>query len=199
MTEIIFATKNKGKLKEIKAVLGDKYHVKSMEEVGIDIDVVEDGNTFEENAIKKAVAIMNLTDKIVLSDDSGLEIDYLDGKPGVLSARFLGEDTDPDVKNEKVIEMLQDAKDGERGAKFVSVIALAMKGHEPITVRGELAGEITRAPSGINGFGYDPIFFIQEFNKTTAELLPEEKNKVSHRGKALTSMKNKLDEILKNI
>lgn len=199
MTEIIFATKNQGKLKEIKAVLGDKYEVKSMEEIGINIDIVEDGTTFEENAIKKAVAIMKLSNKIVLSDDSGMEIDYLDGKPGVLSARFLGEDTAPEVKNEKVIEMLREAKEGERGAKFVSVIALAMKDQKPITIRGELAGEITKEPVGVNGFGYDPIFFIPEFNKTTAELSPEEKNKISHRGKALLGIKNKLDEILKNI
>lgn len=199
MKEVIFATKNKGKLKEIQAVLGDTYLVKSMEEIGITIDVDEDGETFEENAIKKAVEIMRHSGKIVLSDDSGMEIDYLDGKPGVLSARFLGEDTDPEIKNIKILEMLENAKDGERGAKFVSVIALAISEDEVYTTRGELIGEITREVSGTNGFGYDPIFFIPEFNKTTADLSPEEKNKISHRGKALLAMKNKMNELFNNI
>lgn len=197
MKEIIFATKNKGKLKEINAVLGDSFIVKSMEDIGINIDIDEDGETFEENAIKKAETIMKLTQKIVLADDSGIMIDYLNGEPGVYSARFMGEDTHYTIKNERIIDMLKDASEDERGAKFVSVIACSIPDFETITVRGELLGKIAHESQGFEGFGYDPIFIINDLNKTTAELSLEEKNKISHRGKALSSMKEKLIKILK--
>ena len=196
MKEIIFATKNKGKIKEIQAILGNDYIVKSMEEIGIDIDVVEDGKTFEENAIKKAVEIKNVTNKIVLADDSGLEIDYLNGEPGVYSARYMGEDTPYDIKNAKILEILKDVEEDKRGARFVSVIALAMPGKEPITTKGTIEGMIGYEIKGENGFGYDPIFYIPSLEKTSAELSLEEKNKISHRGKALEEMKKILEKMV---
>lgn len=196
MKEIIFATKNKGKIKEIQAILGSDFIVKTMEEAGINIDVVEDGTTFEQNAIKKAVEIMNISQKIVLADDSGLEIDYLNKEPGVYSARYLGEDTPYDIKNQKIIERLKDAKDNERTARFVSVVALAMPGKEPITTKGTIEGVIAYEPKGENGFGYDPIFYIPYLKCTSAELSLEEKNKISHRGKALKEMKNILEKMV---
>ena len=196
MKEIIFATKNKGKIKEIQAILGNDYIVKNMEEIGIDIDVVEDGKTFEENAIKKAVEIKNVTNKIVLADDSGLEIDYLNGEPGVYSARYMGEDTPYDVKNAKILEILKDVEEDKRGARFVSVIALAMPGKDPITTKGTIEGIIGYEIKGENGFGYDPIFYIPSLEKTSAELSLEEKNKISHRGKALEEMKKILEKMV---
>ncbi|WP_317367601.1 XTP/dITP diphosphatase [uncultured Tyzzerella sp.] len=196
MKEIIFATKNKGKIKEIQAILGGDYIVKSMEEAGIDIDILEDGKTFEENAIKKAVEIMNFSNKIVLADDSGLEIDYLNGEPGVYSARYMGEDTPYEIKNNKILEMLKDVEEEKRGARFVSVIALAMPNNEPITTRGAVEGIIGYEIKGANGFGYDPIFYIPELKCTSAELSLEEKNKISHRGKALQQMKKILEKMV---
>lgn len=196
MKEVIFATKNKGKIKEIQAILGNDYIVKSIEEVGIDIDVVEDGKTFEENAIKKAVEIMNVTNKIVLADDSGLEIDYLNGEPGVYSARYMGEDTPYEIKNNKILELLKDVEEEKRGARFVSVIALAMPHKEPVTTRGTVEGIIGYEIKGENGFGYDPIFYIPELKATSAELSLEEKNKISHRGKALQQMKKILEKMV---
>lgn len=196
MEEIIFATKNKGKLKEISAILGDTFIVKSMEDIGITIDIVEDGKTFEENAIKKAEEIMKLTNKIVLADDSGLAIDYLDGAPGIFSARYMGEDTPYSFKNEKILELLKGVEGDLRNAQFICVIACAMPNKETITTRGEIHGKIAEKSSGDEGFGYDPIFYIEEFNKTSAELSLQQKNKISHRGKALFEIKQKLKEIL---
>ena len=196
MKEIIFATKNKGKIKEIQSILGDSFIVKSMEEINIDIDVIEDGKTFEENAIKKASEIMKITNKIVLADDSGLEIDYLNGEPGVYSARYLGEDTPYEIKNTKILKLLKDIEEDKRGARFVSVIALAIPEKEPITTKGTIEGIIGYEMKGENGFGYDPIFYVPELKKMTAELSLEEKNKISHRGKALKEMKKILEEMM---
>ncbi len=195
MKEIIFATKNKGKIKEIQAILGDKFNVKSMEEVGIFDDILEDGKTFEENAIKKATEIMKKTGKIVLADDSGLEIDYLNKEPGVHSARYLGEDTPYNIKNAKILERLLNVSKEKRTARFVSVIALAMPEKEAITTKGTIEGYIHTEIKGENGFGYDPIFYIPHLEKTAAEITLEEKNKISHRGKALFKMKEILQEI----
>lgn len=196
MKRIIFATKNKGKMKEIRAIMGDMpYEVVSMEEAGIDVDVVEDGETFEDNAVKKAVEIMKISGEIALADDSGLEVDYLDKAPGVYSARYMGEETPYEVKNNKIIELLTDAKGEERSARFVSVIAAAFPSGDVLTTRGTIEGLIDYEIKGENGFGYDPIFYVPEFDKTTAELSLEQKNKISHRGKALESMKQKLKEI----
>lgn len=196
MKEVVFATKNKGKIKEIQAILGNEYIVKSMEEIGINIDIIEDGKTFEENAIKKAVEIMNITNKIVLADDSGLEIDYLDGEPGVYSARYMGEDTPYEIKNNKILDILKDVEEEKRGARFVSVIALAIPQKEPITTKGTIDGIIGYEIKGENGFGYDPIFYIPELKMTAAELSIEEKNKISHRGKALKQMKKILEKMV---
>ncbi|MFR4987258.1 MAG: XTP/dITP diphosphatase [Lachnospirales bacterium] len=196
MKEVVFATKNKGKIKEIQAILGNEYIVKSMEEIGINIDIIEDGKTFEENAIKKAVEIMNITNKIVLADDSGLEIDYLDGEPGVYSARYMGEDTPYEIKNDKILDILKDVEEEKRGARFVSVIALAIPQKEPITTKGTIEGIIGYEIKGENGFGYDPIFYIPELKMTAAELSIEEKNKISHRGKALKQMKKILEKMV---
>ena len=196
MKEVVFATKNKGKIKEIQAILGNEYIVKSMEEIGINIDIIEDCKTFEENAIKKAVEIMNITNKIVLADDSGLEIDYLDGEPGVYSARYMGEDTPYEIKNNKILDILKDVEEEKRGARFVSVIALAIPQKEPITTKGTIEGIIGYEIKGENGFGYDPIFYIPELKMTAAELSIEEKNKISHRGKALKQMKKILEKMV---
>ena len=194
MKEIIFATKNKGKLIEIQHILGDNFIVKSMEDIDINIDILEDGKTFEENAIKKAVEIMKLTNKPVLADDSGLEIDYLNGEPGVYSARYLGEDTPYVIKNNKILEKLDGVGEDKRTARFVSVVALAMPNEKPILTKGTIEGIIGYALKGENGFGYDPIFYIPSLNKTSAELSLEEKNKISHRGQALKEMKKILNE-----
>lgn len=199
MTDIIFATGNQGKLKEIRAIIGDKFNVLSMKDVSIDVDIVEDGLTFEENAFIKARTISQLTNKIVLADDSGLEIDFLDKAPGIYSARYMGEDTPYSVKNAKILELLKDVPQDKRSARFVCSIAAVLPGEygnkefsSTKTIEGSIAYEI----QGENGFGYDPIFFVPEFNKTTAQLTPEEKNQISHRGKALRQIKEILVDFL---
>ena len=194
MKTIIFATKNMDKMKEIKAKLPD-YNVKSMEEVGIDIDVDENGLTFEDNAILKAEAIMKVCNEIVVADDSGLEIDYLNKAPGVLSARYLGHDTSYDYKNANILEQLEGVAEDKRTARFVCAMAVACPSKETQVVRGTIEGIIGYEIKGNNGFGYDPIFFVPELNKTTGELSMEEKNKISHRGKALDMVRYILEEM----
>lgn len=197
MTKIIFATKNQGKLKEIRSIMSDvNTEILSMEEAGINIDVIEDGKTFEENALKKATEIMKVCNEIVLADDSGLEVDYLDKAPGVYSARYMGEDTPYSIKNAKIIELLSKAKGDERSARFVSVIAASFPNGETFTTRGTIEGLIDYEIKGENGFGYDPIFLVPSLNKTTAQLTLEEKNEISHRGKSLKAMKDLLKEKL---
>lgn len=195
--QIIFATKNKGKIKEIQEILKTApFEVVSMEEAGIDIDVVEDGETFEDNAIKKAVEIMELTGKVVLADDSGLEIDYLDKEPGVYSARYGGVDTPYHIKNQMLIDRLAGVPDAKRTARFVCVISAAFPSGEVVSTRGTIEGVIGYEERGENGFGYDPIFLVPEYQSTTAEMSMELKNKLSHRGKALCAMKDVLLEYL---
>ncbi len=190
MQQMIFATKNKGKIKEIKAILSDlPLEVLSMEEAGIEMDVVEDGTTFEANALKKASEIAKVSGKLTMADDSGLEIDFLDGKPGVYSARYLGEDTPYVEKNTHILHLLKDVPKEKRGARFVSVIAAVFPDGRKYTARGTIEGSIAYEIKGENGFGYDPIFFVAEKGKTTAELSPQEKNAISHRAKALQKMK----------
>ena len=165
----------------------------SMKEAGIDIPIEEDGLTFEENAVIKARAVHScVLDAIVLADDSGLEVDYLDRQPGVYSARYMGEDTPYEVKNAAIIRKLAGAAERERTARFVSAIAAALPDGSILTTEGVIEGVIAHEPAGDGGFGYDPIFYVPEFHATTAELTPEQKNAVSHRGKALRAMKNKL-------
>jgi ribonuclease PH/non-canonical purine NTP pyrophosphatase (RdgB/HAM1 family) len=193
---LIFATTNEGKMKEIRAKLGDRYNVKSMREAGIDVEVEENGKTFEDNAIIKAQAISKICGELVLADDSGLEIDYLNKEPGVQSARFMGHDTSYDVKNAAILELLNGVPDEKRTARFVCAMAAAAPDMEPIVVRGTIEGIIGHEIQGENGFGYDPIFYVPKLGKTTAQLSMEEKNKISHRGKALELIGDILEELI---
>ena len=191
MNKLIFATSNQGKMKEIREILKDlDVEVLSLKEVGIDADIVEDGKTFEENALIKARAIRNLTGCMVLADDSGLEVDALNKEPGIYSARYMGEDTSYDIKNKNIIERLNGLAGDERSARFVCVIAAAFPDGTDETRRGTIEGQIGFEIAGENGFGYDPIFFVPEYGCTTAQLSPEVKNEISHRGKALRAMKD---------
>lgn len=174
------------------------FEVISMEDAGISVDIDETGNTFEENALIKAKTISDRTKAIALADDSGLEIDYLDGKPGVHSARYMGENTSYDIKNNHILQLLKDVPDSDRTARFVSVIAAYFPDGKTLISKGTVEGIIAHEISGENGFGYDPIFFVPEYNMTTAQMSMEQKNKISHRGKALRDMKNKLlNEVIK--
>lgn len=194
---IIFATTNEGKMREVRMILQDlEANVISLKEAGIDIDIEEDGTTFEENAIIKVKAIRPYTDGIILADDSGLEVDYLGGEPGVHSARYMGKDTSYEVKNRKIIELLKNVEGERRSARFVCAIAASLPDGTVLTSRGTIEGRIAYEPAGTGGFGYDPIVYVPELGETTAELTPEQKNLVSHRGKALREMKQKLKEIL---
>lgn len=193
METIIFATKNKGKIKEINAILSDlDVEVVSMEDAGITFDVVEDGASFEENAMKKAVQIMEIGNKITLSDDSGLEIDYMDKAPGIYSARFMGEETPYPQRFQAIFEKLANVPGEKRTARFVSCIAAAFPDGRRLVSYDTVEGMIGWEAKGENGFGYDPIFFVPEKDKYMAELSPEEKNAISHRGKALRKMKEML-------
>lgn len=191
MEQIIFATKNKGKIKEVKSILHD-FEVISMEEAGITVEVIEDGKTFIENAVKKAKEISKITGKITMADDSGLEIDFLDKKPGVYSARYLGENTPYIEKNNHILHLMENVPEQKRSARFVCAIATAFPNGKVLTTQSTIEGLIAHEIKGENGFGYDPIFFVPEKGKTTAELSPEEKNNISHRGKALKKMKELL-------
>lgn len=193
MKQIIFATGNEGKMKEIRMILEElSCPVLSMREAGIEADIVEDGCSFEENAIIKARAIAQQTDSVVLADDSGLVIDYLNGEPGIYSARYMGEDTSYHIKNRNLIDRLEGVPDEKRGARFVCAIAAVLPGGEVLTERGIMEGRIGYEEKGGNGFGYDPIFYVPEYNCSAAELTPEQKNEISHRGKALQKIKEAL-------
>ena len=193
--EIIFATTNEGKMKEIRMILSDlNVELLSLKDAGIKVDIEENGTTFEENAIIKAKAICKLTGEMVLADDSGLEVDYMDKAPGVYSARYLGEDTPYSVKNKSIIDRLAGVPDNKRTARFVCAIAAVFPDGTVRTTRGTIEGVIAHEPVGENGFGYDPIVYVPEFGKTTAQLTADEKNKVSHRGKALAEMKKYIQE-----
>lgn len=195
MKRIVFATGNAGKLREIKDIMADMdVEILSMKEAGIETDIVEDGTTFEENAIIKAKAIAAHTDAIVLADDSGLEVDYLGKEPGVYSARYMGEDTSYEIKNQAILDRLAGVKKAERTARFVCAIAAVLPDKEVLVTRETIEGYIGENPAGANGFGYDPIFYVDEYGCSTAELSEAEKNKISHRGKALRAMKSLLNE-----
>ena len=195
---IIFATGNEGKMKEIRMILADmKLPIQSMKEADIHIDIEENGQSFEENALIKARAVATAAQQkgiqaVVLADDSGLEIDYLNKEPGIYSARYMGEDTSYHIKNANLIERLDGVEDEKRTARFVCVIAaVCPDGSEHVT-RGTIEGRIGYEEKGENGFGDDPIFYVPEYHCYSAELAPEEKNKISHRGKALEEMKTVL-------
>lgn len=201
---IVFATGNKDKMREIRRILGDlDAEILSMKEAGVFEDVVEDGTTFSENAAIKASAIYKLLEEkdpeaaketVVLADDSGLEVDFLGGEPGIYSARYLGKDTPYTEKNRIIIERLKDAEGEERSARFVCAIAAALPGGKMLGTLGKMEGRIGYEIAGENGFGYDPIFFLPEYGKTSAEISADEKNAISHRGKALREMEKLLRE-----
>ena len=196
--KLIFATGNEGKMKEIREILGDlDYEILSMKEAGVNVDIVEDGTTFEENAKLKARAIYNLMHTAVLADDSGIVVDYLNGEPGIYSARYMGEDTSYRIKNQSLVERLEGVPVEKRTARFVCVIAAAFPDGTVCTTKGTIEGKIGYEERGENGFGYDPIFYLPDMSRTTAELSPEEKNAVSHRGKALAAMKEQIASYLK--
>ena len=193
MKSIILASNNKDKVKEVKEILKG-YDIISMKEAGIDVDIEENGTTFEENALIKARAIMKLTGQITMADDSGLEIDYLNKAPGVYYARFMGHDTSYDIKNKALIQKLEGVKGSDRSGRFVCAIAVCFPDGREIVKRGTMEGLIAEEIKGDNGFGYDPIVYLPEYGRTSGELAPEEKNKISHRGKALALIKEELDK-----
>lgn len=194
MKKIIFATTNENKVREVNMMMEDfDVELCTMKAAGVDVEIVEDGTTFEENAVIKAKTVMEITGEIAIADDSGLEVDYLDGAPGIYSARFLGEDTSYDIKNNYIIDKLKDAKGKDRSARFVCAIAVAFPNGEVVTCKGTIEGLIAYEQKGKNGFGYDPIVYVPEYEMTTGEMAPKLKNSISHRGKALEQMK----EILK--
>lgn len=189
MRRIIFATGNQGKVREVKDIMaGLPFEVLSMKEVGINVDVEEDGITFEENAIIKVKSLMNQCDDIIIADDSGLVVDALNGEPGVYSARYLGEDTSFDEKMDHILLRMKDVPEEERTARFVAAVAAFVPGHGMICVEGVIEGIIGYEKKGEYGFGYDPIFYLPEYGCTASELLPEEKNKISHRALALEKL-----------
>lgn len=197
MRKIIFATGNKNKMIEIREILKDlDVEILSMKEAGISIDIEENGATFEENSQIKAEAVAKeCPDAIVLADDSGLEIDYLNKEPGVYSARYMGEDTSYDIKNQALLDRLEGVPKEKRTARFVCAICAVVPGcEEPFTVRGTIEGYIGWEPAGENGFGYDPIFYVPDLDCSTAQLSMEEKNARSHRGNALRAIR----EVLKD-
>ena len=208
-TQIVFATSNENKLREIRMILKDfNAEVISLKEAGINTEIIEDGRTFEDNAVIKATAIMKETGKLTLADDSGLEVDFLNKEPGVYSARYCGVNTSYRIKNRNIIERLTDVPDEERTARFVCVIALAIpesvdisgtevdirSGARVLKVRAAMEGRIGYEEKGENGFGYDPIFYLPEYGCYSAELAPEKKNEISHRGKALRAMRDIMEQ-----
>jgi len=194
--KLIIASNNAHKVTEIKAILGDYYEqILSLKDAGVEIDVEEDADTFEGNALKKASEIFDAVDAdAVLSDDSGLEVDALGGAPGVYSARYAGEGHDDAANNAKILENMKDVADEKRACRFVSAVALVRRDKQPIVVRGTVEGMLLHAPQGENGFGYDPLFFYEPFNKSFAELTAEEKNTVSHRKNALEALRTILEQ-----
>ena len=196
MKKIIFATGSEGKMREVRMILQDLgVEILSLKEAGIAADVEENGTTFEENAVIKATEIMKMCGEIVLADDSGLEVDALNKEPGIYSARYMGHDTSYHIKNKSLIDRLEGKSGEERNARFVCVIAAAFPDGRVFTTRGTMEGQIGYEERGENGFGYDPIFYLPEYGCYSAELPLEEKNKLSHRGKALRLMKEKLKEL----
>lgn len=192
MRTIILATGNKDKAREIKAMLDHKFEVITMKEAGIDVDIVEDGETYEDNALIKVRAIKPYVkdpEVIVMGDDSGLSVDCLDGAPGVYSARYAGENVTYADNNRKLLAEMKDVPEGKRGAEFVSVIAMILPGGEERVMRGSVPGKIAFDLVGEDGFGYDPLFIEAESGKSYAEMSAEEKNAVSHRARAVAAAK----------
>lgn len=196
MQKIVFATGNAGKMKEIREILsdlrikGEPVEIVSMKEAGVSAEIEENGTNFEENALIKARAVAaRIKGAIVLADDSGLEVDYLNKEPGIYSARYMGEDTSYHVKNANLIERLKGVPDERRTARFVCAIACVLPDGHHFIRTAAIEGRIGYEEKGENGFGYDPIFVVPSYQKSAAELTPEEKNAISHRGKALRAMR----------
>ncbi len=197
MTRIILASNNNGKIKEVRQILGDMpVKLLTMKEAGADIDIDENGVTFEENALIKARAVMEHTGCITIADDSGLEVDYLNKEPGVYSARYMGHDTSYDIKNQSIIDRLKGVEGNDRSARFVCAMAAVFPDGRQIVTRGTMEGVIAKEPKGENGFGYDPILYLPQLSKSSAELTDEEKNSISHRGEALEKLKKELVKYL---
>ncbi|MBD5544011.1 MAG: XTP/dITP diphosphatase [Lachnospiraceae bacterium] len=193
MRKIIFATGNEGKVREVQAIMADMdVEVLSLKQAGISAEIEENGASFEENAVIKAKEIAKLTDAVVLADDSGLEIDYLNKEPGIYSARYLGEDTPYREKNRLILERMEKAPEEKRTARFICAMAAVLPDGTLITTHGAMEGRIGYESKGENGFGYDPIFYLPEYGMTSAQIDPAEKNRISHRGKALREMKAEL-------
>lgn len=193
LSKIIIASNNRHKVDEIKNILKDyDIEILSLKDAGIELEIEENGETFEENAYLKAKAVVDLTGIAAIGDDSGLEVEALDGAPGIYSARFAGQQGDYKKNNEKLLHLMKDVPLGKRGARFVTVIALITPEGDKIFARGEIKGIIGFEEIGSNGFGYDPLFIVPELNKTFAQLSSEEKNKISHRARALQDLKEKL-------
>ncbi len=193
MKRFIAATKNRGKLREIEEILaGLPFEVISMEQAGIGLEIEESGSTFEENALIKARAVSKISGGIVMADDSGLAVDYLGGAPGIYSARFAGEGATDEERNGKLLKLLEDVPYEKRTARFVCAVAVVFPDGKHFTVRGTCEGYIADKPSGVNGFGYDPLFYIPGQGRTAAELDTDVKNAISHRGKALRLMVEEL-------
>ena len=194
--KMIFATGNEGKMREVRMILGDLgAEILSLKEAGIQAEAEENGTTFEENAVIKAKEIMEKTGALVLADDSGLEVDALNGEPGIYSARYMGHGTSYHIKNKNLIERLEGKTGEERSARFVCAIAACFPDGRVLTTRGTMEGQIGYEEKGENGFGYDPIFYLPEYQCYSGELPLEEKNKLSHRGKALRLMKEQLEAL----
>lgn len=191
---IIFATGNQGKMHEIRQILADfDAEVLSMKEAGIDLDIVEDGETFEANALIKARAVHAVAENaLVLADDSGIEIDYMDKQPGVYSARFMGEDTSYTIKNQAILDRLDGVEGNLRSARYACAIAAVFPDGTEKVIFATAEGMVAKEAAGCGGFGYDPIFYLPEYGKTMAEITEEEKNRISHRGKALVAMKEEI-------
>ncbi|MBR4831871.1 MAG: RdgB/HAM1 family non-canonical purine NTP pyrophosphatase [Butyrivibrio sp.] len=195
---IVFATGNEGKMREIRSILGSLgTEILSMKEAGVDGDIVEDGTTFAENSMIKARGVYELIKKadteaaketIVLADDSGLEVDYLNKEPGIYSARYMGKDTSYVEKNNNIIERLAGVPDEKRTARFVCAISAVLPNGKELSTIGNMEGRIGYEIAGTGGFGYDPIFFLPQYGKTSAEISADEKNAISHRGQALREM-----------
>ncbi|MDD5926777.1 MAG: XTP/dITP diphosphatase [Firmicutes bacterium] len=197
---VVAASRNRHKIEEIDAIT-KKFgmHIISRDEAGVpDIEITEDGQTFEDNSLKKAREIMKLCGQITIADDSGLMVDCLDGAPGVYSARFAGEDGNDEKNNQKLLMLLEGVPEEKRTAEFVSVITMVYPDGNIITARGECRGRIITEPAGDNGFGYDPLFVPDGYDRTFAQLTAEEKNSVSHRAAALEKLKKLLGENMKN-
>ena len=192
---IVFATGNKDKMKEIRMILSDlDLPILSMKEAGVSADIVEDGKTFQENALIKARAISRLlSNDVIMADDSGLEIDYLNKEPGIYSARYMGEHTSYDIKNNALLQRLENVPAEKRTARFVCAIAAVFPDQGTVTSCCTMEGRIADHIAGENGFGYDPIFWLDECGCTSAEVTPEKKNELSHRGKALREIKKKME------